>query len=119
MPSQPRVIWTGVVPSTSGRRSKRTGQRLEYRVTLFEDGEAQCSCPAALFGDGGACKHVQMAREAQGKPAPAPAPERFAPEEPAKGGAVVGGTPGQDDFLDAFADDPFADLPQVRHERRD
>lgn len=43
-----RVIWTENVKSAE-RRDKRTGQPIEYRLTVFDTGEASCSCPGFIF----------------------------------------------------------------------
>lgn len=117
--ANPTVTWTGLVPSTSKRISKRTGRLIEYRVTLFSDGSGTCTCPAQIFretrgpADSSDCKHIDLARRVPNKTGPAPAPPPTVAEVPAKGAPSVQ----PDDFLDEFADDPFLDLPQIRHER--
>lgn len=119
-----RVVWTGLVPSTSGRKSKRTGRLLEYRVVLLDDNTATCTCPAAIFQETQApdskprpCTHIEIARRTQVRDAP----------EPSTALALTPGTtvvPGPaeasgDDFLSEFEDDTLLDLPQVRHDPRD
>lgn len=120
-----RVVWTGLVPSTSGRISKRTGRLLEYRVVLFEDGTATCACPAAIFRETraqdttpGPCTHIVIAQRTQGRDAQESLPTvTVAPKSiQAHPGLSV---PSGDEFLSEFEDDTLLDLPQVRHDPRD
>lgn len=123
--ASPRVVWTGLVPTTTGRKNPKTGRVREYRVVLFDDGTAVCDCPAAIFratrnpdGTDGPCKHIEIARRIQaGAPPSTPAPAT------PRGGAQATKGPAApapaDEFLSEFEDDALMDLPQVRHERRD
>jgi hypothetical protein len=43
-----RVIWSGVASSAT-RTDPQTGLPLEYRLIVYDTGEAQCSCPAFAF----------------------------------------------------------------------
>lgn len=129
-----QVVWTGLVGTTSGRKDPRTGQLMQYRVTLFDNGETQCSCPARLYyksrnpeaqpGDRERyqCVHIASARRLQGSgvsssPAPTMATDPTMATAPIKGG--IAPETATDDFLSEFEDDAFLDLPQVRHVRRD
>lgn len=43
-----RAIWTGTVASST-RRTTADGQAIVYRLTVYDDGYATCSCKAYLF----------------------------------------------------------------------
>jgi hypothetical protein len=117
-----KVVWSGVAASAT-RTDPQTGLPLEYRLIVYDTGEAQCSCPA--FGFMGSrnprvpakdrlfvrCKHLEMAfasgrvtdpREAQAPVTVDPIPVNSAGRPPAA-------DPDPDDD-DLFGDDDF-DVP--------
>lgn len=52
------------------------GASADYEVTLNDDGEWACSCPAYKFARATRCKHIQQAEaDLEAGPAPEPAPE--------------------------------------------
>ena len=51
-----------------------------YEVRFFEDGHAECGCPAFAFSRTGICKHIERVKESGGgykAPATAPAVKVF------------------------------------------
>jgi hypothetical protein len=67
-----KVIWSGVASSAT-RKDPQTGLPLEYRLIVYDTGEAQCSCPAFAFAGSRnpqvpakdrlfvRCKHLEVA----------------------------------------------------------
>lgn len=63
-----KAIWTGTARSSS-RVDRETGQPIQYRLTVYDDGDATCSCPSFVFqgtrrpltvaaGQAWRCKHL-------------------------------------------------------------
>jgi hypothetical protein len=82
-----KVIYSAKIPSTSGRRNKRTGEIEEYLLVVYDTGEASCTCYAYTFRPNTSvqdkfrarCKHLEELFangnfEGQG-PVEAPVPE--------------------------------------------
>lgn len=60
------VVWSGFYQSESGQRRK-DGTLRQYRVTLFDEGQAACACPDYIIRGvnsgrlGYRCKHIMKA----------------------------------------------------------
>jgi hypothetical protein len=121
-----KVIWSGVASSAT-RTDPQTGLPLEYRLIVYDTGEAQCSCPAFAFAGSRnpqvpardrlfvRCKHLEQAfasgrvtdpREAQAPVTVDPIPVNSAGRPPAA-------DPAPDDD-DLFGDDDFNTPHRVR-----
>jgi len=121
-----KVIWSGVASSAT-RTDPQTGLPLEYRLIVYDTGEAQCSCPAFAFAGSRnpqvpardrlfvRCKHLEQAF-ASGRvtdPREAQAPVTVDPVPVNSVGRPPAADPDPDDD-DLFGDDDFDAPHRVR-----
>jgi hypothetical protein len=121
-----KVIWSGVASSAT-RTDPQTGLPLEYRLIVYDTGEAQCSCPAFAFAGSRnpqvpardrlfvRCKHLEQAFES-GRvtdPREAQAPVTVDPVPVNSAGRPPAADPDPEDD-DLFGDDDFDTPHRVR-----
>lgn len=126
-----KLIWSSIVRSDT-RTDKATGRPIEYRLTVFDDGQAACSCPAFVFQSINnpkvppdqklryRCKHLAEAFASGRVPDQTDHPGQAAAETPMSVGSpaalsqAAGPAPGASQSDDDFDDDDEDLAPRVR-----